>query len=122
MALPVSMTRLTDDEIQAAECVIVAVDRSIRWRGSLLKRLIMPRRGDAVRDADRLLEEAGTRQKAPVYRGGPPSTSDWKELGQSTATGERHLPHPAVCCGGRRDAGAFPAAAARFLAAATSPP
>lgn len=107
---------LTDDEIQAAECVIVAVDRSIPLARFVGKRLVLclgggcrARRGQTAgkgrfRQGSRLprrarlphqrLEGAGPR----ILR--PPD--------------ERHLPHAAVCCGGRRDAGAFPAAAAPF--------
>lgn len=73
---------LTDDEIQAAECVIVAVDRSIPLARFVGKRLVYASAGDAVRDADRLLEKAVS-GKAPVYRGGHAfRTSDWKELGR----------------------------------------
>ena len=73
---------LTDDEIQAAECVIVAVDRSIPLARFVGKRLVYVSAGDAVRDADRLLEKAVS-GKAPVYRGGHAfRTSDWKELGR----------------------------------------
>jgi hypothetical protein len=71
-----------DDEIQAAECVIVAVDRSIPLARFVGKRLVYASAGDAVRDADRLLEKAVS-GKAPVYRGGHAfRTSDWKELGR----------------------------------------
>ena len=52
---------LTDDEIQAAECVIVAVDRSIPLARFVGKRLVYASAGDAVRDADRLLEKAVSR-------------------------------------------------------------
>ena len=46
------------------------------------KRLVYASAGDAVRDADRLLEKAVS-GKAPVYRGGHAfRTSDWKELGR----------------------------------------
>ena len=73
---------LTEDEIQAAECVIVAVDRSIPLARFVGKRLVYASAGDAVRDADRLLEKAVS-GKAPVYRGGHAfRTSDWKELGR----------------------------------------
>lgn len=73
---------LTEDEIQAAECVIVAVDRSIPLARFVGKRLVYSSAGDAVRDADRLLEKAVS-GKAPVYRGGHAfRTSDWKELGR----------------------------------------
>lgn len=75
---------LTDDEIQAAECVIVAVDRSIPLARFVGKRLVYASAGDAVRDADRLLEKAVS-GKAPVYRGGHAfRTSDWKELGRDS--------------------------------------
>ena len=49
---------LTEDEIQAAECVIVAVDRSIPLARFVGKRLVYASAGDAVRDADSLLEKA----------------------------------------------------------------
>ena len=73
---------LTEDEIQAADCVIVAVDRSISLARFVGKRLIYASAGDAVRDADALLEKAIS-GKAPVYRGGHAfRTNDWKELGR----------------------------------------
>ena len=73
---------LTDDEIQAAECVIVAVDCSIPLARFVGKRLVYASAGDAVRDADRLLEKAVS-GKAPVYRGGHAfRASEWKELGR----------------------------------------
>lgn len=73
---------LTEDEIQAAECVIVAVDCSIPLARFVGKRLVYASAGDAVRDADRLLEKAVS-GKAPVYRGGHAfRTSEWKELGR----------------------------------------
>ena len=72
---------LTEDEIQAAECVIV-VDCSIPLARFVGKRLVYASAGDAVRDADRLLEKAVS-GKAPVYRGGHAfRTSEWKELGR----------------------------------------
>ena len=106
---------LTDDEIQAAECVIVAVDCSIPLARFVGKRLVYASAGDAVRDADRLLERP--------FPARLPSTAAARLSHQRLeGTGprilrppdERHLPHAAVCCGGRRDAGAFPAAAAPF--------
>ena len=73
---------LTEDEIQAAECIIVAVDRSIPLARFVGKRLVYASAGDAVRDADALLEKAVS-GKAPVYRGGHAfRTNDWKELGR----------------------------------------
>ena len=62
--------------------MIVAVDRSIPLARFVGKRLVYSSAGDAVRDADRLLEKAVS-GKAPVYRGGHAfRTSDWKELGR----------------------------------------
>ena len=62
--------------------MIVAVDRSIPLARFVGKRLVYASAGDAVRDADRLLEKAVS-GKAPVYRGGHAfRTSDWKELGR----------------------------------------
>ena len=73
---------LTDDEIQAAECVIVAVDRSIRWRGSLASGWSMPRRGMPCATRTDCWKRPFP-GKAPVYRGGHAfRTSDWKELGR----------------------------------------
>lgn len=60
----------------------MAVDRSIPLARFVGKRLVYASAGDAVRDADRLLEKAVS-GKAPVYRGGHAfRTSDWKELGR----------------------------------------
>lgn len=114
---------LTDDEIQAAECVIVAVDRSIPLARFVGKRLVYASAGDAVRDADRLLEKAVS-GKAPVYRGGHAfRTSDWKELGREyyghLMSGISHM-LPFVVAGGVMLA--LSLLLQHLLAAATSPP
>ena len=73
---------LTEDEIQAADCIIVAVDRSISLARFVGKRLVYTSAGEAVRNADALLEKAVS-GKAPIYRGGHAfRTNDWKELGR----------------------------------------
>lgn len=73
---------LTEDEIQAADCIIVAVDRSISLARLLGKRLVYTSAGEAVRNADALLEMAVS-GKASIYRGGHAfRTNDWKELGR----------------------------------------
>ena len=73
---------LTEDEIQAADAIIVAVDRSIPLARFVGKRLVYASAGDAVRDADALLEKAVS-GKALVYRGGHAfRANDWKELGR----------------------------------------
>ena len=73
---------LTEDEIQAADCIIVAVDRSISLARFVGKRLVYTSAGEAVRNADALLEKAVS-GKASIYRGGHAfRTNDWKELGR----------------------------------------
>ena len=73
---------LTEEDIQAADCIIVAVDRSISLARFVGKRVVYTSAGEAVRDADALLEKAVS-GKAAVYRGGHAfRTNDWKELGR----------------------------------------
>lgn len=73
---------LTEEEIRDADCIIVAVDRAVSMARFVGKRLVYASAGDAVRDADALLEKAVS-GKAPVYRGGHAfRTSDFKELGR----------------------------------------
>lgn len=66
----------------AADCIIVAVDRSISLARFVGKRLVYTSAGEAVRNADALLEKAVS-GKASIYRGGHAfRTNDWKELGR----------------------------------------
>ena len=60
---------LTEEEIQSADCIIVAVDRAVSMARFVGKRVVYASAGDAVRNADALLEKAVS-GKAPIYRGG----------------------------------------------------
>lgn len=73
---------LTEEEIQAADCIIVAVDRAVSLARFVGKPVVYTSAGEAVRDADRLIEKAVS-GKTPVYRGGHAfRTNDWRELGR----------------------------------------
>ena len=73
---------LTEEDIRAADCIIVAADRAVSMARFVGKRLVYASAGDAVRDADALLEKAVS-GKAPIYHGGHAfRTSDLRELGR----------------------------------------
>ena len=73
---------LTEDEIRDAECIIVASDRTVSLARFVGKRLVSVSAGEAVRNADKVLDKAVSNQTA-VYRGGNAfRTSDWRELGR----------------------------------------
>ena len=68
------------------------------------KRLVTVSAGDAVRNADAVLNKA-LNSKVPVYRGGNAfRTSDWRGAGPRNVPppDERHLLHDSLCGGGRR--------------------
>lgn len=94
---------LTEEDIRAADCIIVAADRAVSMARFVGKRLVYASAGDAVRDADALLEKAVS-GKAPIYHGGHAfRTSDLRELGRE---GYGHLMNgvshmiPVVVAGG----------------------
>ena len=73
---------LTEDEIRDAECIIVASDRTVSLARFVGKRLVSVSAGEAVRNADKVLDKAVSNRTA-VYRGGNAfRTSDWRELGR----------------------------------------
>lgn len=79
---------LESEEIAAADCIIIAADKGVSMARFVGKRLVTVSAGDAVRNADAVLNKA-LNSKAPVYRGGNAfRTSDWRELGRETY---RHL-------------------------------
>ncbi len=79
---------LESDEIAAADCIIIAADKGVSMARFVGKRLVTVSAGDAVRNADAVLNKA-LNSKVPVYRGGNAfRTSDWRELGRETY---RHL-------------------------------
>lgn len=79
---------LTEEEIAAADCIIVAADRTVSMARFVGKRLILVSAREGIRDADALLERA-VRGDAPVYRGGAAmQANDWRELGREAY---RHL-------------------------------
>lgn len=94
---------LTEEDIRAADCIIVAADRAVSMARFVGKRLVYASAGDAVRDADALLEKAVS-GKAPIYHGGHAfRTSDLRELSRE---GYGHLMNgvshmiPVVVAGG----------------------
>lgn len=79
---------LTSEEIAAADCIIVAANRTVSTARFVGKRLLSVSAGEAVRDAGALLDKA-TGGQVPVYRGGNAVlTNDWRELGREAY---RHL-------------------------------
>ena len=79
---------LTEEDIRAADCIIVAADRAVSMARFVGKRLVYASAGDAVRDADALLEKAVS-GKAPIYHGadtpsGPVICGSW--AAKATAT------------------------------------
>lgn len=94
---------LTEDEIRTADCIIVAVDRAVSMARFVGKRVVYASAGDAVRNADALLEKAVS-GKAPVYRGGHAfRIGSWRELGREyyghLMNGVSHM-LPVVVAGG----------------------
>ena len=85
---------LESDEIAAADCINIAADKGVSMARFVGKRLVTVSAGDAVRNADAVLNKA-LNSKVPVYRGGNAfRTSDWRELGRETY---RHLMNGISC-------------------------
>ena len=79
---------LTEQEIIDADCIILAADRAVSTERFVGKRLLVASAGEAVRNADALLDRA-LGGKVPVYRGRTSAVaSDARELGRE---GYRHL-------------------------------
>lgn len=79
---------LTAEDIQGADCIIVAADRAVSTARFVGKRMVSVSARQAIRDPGAVLDQAAQRS-VPVYRGGDGfRANDWTELGKEAY---RHL-------------------------------